>query len=116
MSTNRDFFYRKLHSLLGVVPIGVFLFVHFLINYQAVNGAESYNTAAGIMEYIPFLLVVEFVVIYIPILYHGIYGVYYAFQAKHNTTDYGFFRNWMFRLQRITGIITIIFVAWHVRD
>lgn len=116
MSTNRDFFYRKLHSLLGVVPIGVFLLVHFLINYQAVYGEESYNTAAGIMGYIPFLIVVEFVVIYIPILFHGIYGVYLAFQAKHNTSDYGYFRNWMFRLQRISGIITIIFVAWHVWD
>lgn len=58
----------------------------------------------------------EFVLIYIPILFHGIYGLYIAFQAKNNTSTYSYFRNWMFRLQRITGVITIIFVAWHVWD
>lgn len=116
MSTNREFFYRKLHSLLGVVPIGAFLVVHFMVNYQAVNGVEAYNNAAGMMGKLPFLLVLEFGLIYIPILFHGIYGLYIAFQAKNNTTTYGFFRNWMFLLQRITGIITIIFVAWHVWD
>ncbi|MBU9721203.1 MULTISPECIES: succinate dehydrogenase cytochrome b558 subunit [Bacillaceae] len=116
MSTNREFFYRKIHSLLGVIPLGAFLIVHFMINYQAVNGPEAYNVAAGFMEKLPFLLVMEFVLIYIPILFHGIYGLYIAFQAKHNTSTYSYFRNWMFRLQRISGVITIIFVAWHVWD
>ncbi|ADU31399.1 succinate dehydrogenase cytochrome b558 subunit [Evansella cellulosilytica] len=116
MSTNREFFYRKLHSLLGVVPLGAFLVVHFLVNYQAVQGPEVYNQAAGMMERLPFLLVLEFGLIYIPIIFHGIYGLYIAFQAKHNTSTYSYFRNWMFRLQRITGVITIIFVAWHIYD
>ncbi|MFA9558659.1 succinate dehydrogenase cytochrome b558 subunit [Evansella sp. AB-rgal1] len=116
MSTNREFLYRKLHSLLGVVPLGAFLVVHFMINYQAVNGPDAYNQAAGFMEKLPFLLVMEFALIYLPILFHGVYGLYIAFQAKHNTSSYSYFRNWMFRLQRITGVITIIFVAWHIWD
>ncbi|SDZ53362.1 succinate dehydrogenase / fumarate reductase cytochrome b subunit [Evansella caseinilytica] len=116
MTANREFFYRKLHSLLGVIPLGAFLFVHFMVNYQAVQGPEAYNAAAKMMEHLPFLLVLEFVLIYIPILFHGIYGLYIAFQARNNTSTYGYFRNWMFRLQRITGVIVIIFVAWHVWD
>ncbi|MDG5786922.1 succinate dehydrogenase cytochrome b558 subunit [Evansella sp. AB-P1] len=116
MSTNRDFFNRKLHSLLGVIPIGAFLIVHFMINYTAVQGEETYNQATQFMESLPFLLFLEFALIYIPILFHGIYGLYIAFQAKHNTSTYSYFRNWMFRLQRITGVILIIFIAWHVWD
>lgn len=116
MSKNREFFYRKLHSLLGVIPLGAFLIVHFMVNYQAVQGPEAYNQAAGLMEKLPFLLVMEFALIYIPILFHGVYGLYIAFQAKNNTSTYGYFRNWMFRLQRITGVIVIIFVFWHVWD
>lgn len=116
MSTNREFFYRKLHSLLGVIPLGAFLIVHFMVNYQAVKGPEAYNQAAGLMEKLPFLLVLEFALIYIPILFHGVYGLYIAFQAKNNTSTYSYFRNWMFRLQRISGVIVIIFVAWHVWD
>src|SRR5699024_10578476 len=43
-----------------------------------------------------------------------ILGVYIVFVAKNNTKRYGFFRNWLFFLQRVTGIITLIFIAWHV--
>jgi succinate dehydrogenase / fumarate reductase, cytochrome b subunit len=114
MAKNREFNNRRLHSLLGVLPIGIFLIVHLLINYQATKGAEAYNQAAGLMENIPFLLAVEFIVIYIPILFHAIYGVYIAFTAKSNTNRFGTFRNWMFLLQRVTGILLIIFIAWHV--
>jgi len=114
MAKNREFFNRRLHSLLGVIPVGLFLTMHLLINYQATKGAEAYNTAAGLMEKIPFLLLVEFVVIYIPIVFHAIYGVYIAFTAKNNLKRFSTFRNWMFYFQRVTGIILIIFISWHV--
>jgi succinate dehydrogenase / fumarate reductase cytochrome b subunit len=47
-------------------------------------------------------------------LFHAIYGIYIAFTAKNNASRYNFFRNWMFVLQRFTGIVTLIFVVWHV--
>lgn len=109
-----EFFSRRLHSLLGIIPIGAFLVQHLLINYFAVYGEENFNKAAGFVEGLPFLIVLEVVVIYLPILYHAILGVYIAFTAKNNTTRYGYFRNWMFYLQRITGLIAFIFIGWHV--
>ncbi|WP_153736573.1 succinate dehydrogenase cytochrome b558 subunit [Aquibacillus halophilus] len=114
MIENREFFYRRLHSLLGVVPIGVFLIQHLVINHFAVYGEESFNKAAGFMHDLPFRILLETFVIFLPILFHAILGVYIVFVAKNNTTRYGFFRNWMFYLQRITGIITLIFIVWHV--
>jgi succinate dehydrogenase / fumarate reductase cytochrome b subunit len=66
------------------------------------------------MENLPFLLFLEFAFIYIPIVFHAIYGVYIAFTAKPNVGRFGKFRNWMFVLQRFTGIFLIIFIAWHV--
>lgn len=88
--------------------------MHLTINYQATKGEEAYNQAAGLMENIPFLLAVETLFIYIPILFHAIYGVYIAFTAKSNLGRFSLFRNWMFVLQRITGIFLLIFIAWHV--
>lgn len=114
MAEHREFFYRRLHSLLGVVPIGIFLVQHLLINHFAVYGEESFNTAAGFMKNLPFVLLLEIFVIYLPILFHAILGVYIVFVAKQNTRRYGFFRNWMFRFQRITGIVLVVFIAWHV--
>jgi succinate dehydrogenase / fumarate reductase, cytochrome b subunit len=114
MSANREFLYRRLHSLLGVIPVGLYLTVHLVVNHFATQGEEAYNKAVEFMGSLPFLIFLEIFVIYLPILYHAIYGLYIAFTAKNNVKRYGTFRNWMFVLQRITGVITLIFIAWHV--
>src|SRR5690606_39889939 len=56
----------------------------------------------------------ECVVIYISLLFHAILGIYIAFTANNNPVKLSFFRNWMFTIQRITGIILVFFIAWHV--
>ncbi len=114
MVDHREYFYRRLHSLLGVVPIGIFVVQHLIVNHFVVYGEESFNKAAGFMSSLPFVLVLEIVVIYLPILFHAILGVYIVLATRNNTRKYGYFRNWMFLLQRISGIITLIFIAWHV--
>lgn len=114
MKEHREFFYRRLHSLLGVVPIGIFLVQHLVVNHFIVYGRESFDKAANFMANLPFVLMLEIFVIYLPILFHAVLGVYIVFEAKNNVRRYGYFRNWMFLLQRITGIITLIFIAWHV--
>ncbi|HLS10058.1 succinate dehydrogenase cytochrome b558 subunit [Lentibacillus sp.] len=114
MAEHREFFYKRLHSLLGVIPIGLFLTQHLIVNHFAVYGEESFNQAAAFMHDLPFRLVLEIVVIYLPILFHAILGVYIVFTGKNNTTRYGYFRNWMYILQRVTGLITFVFIVWHV--
>ena len=66
------------------------------------------------MELLPFRYALEIFIIFLPILYHAIYGLYIAFTAKNNAVSYGYFRNWMFVFQRISGIVTLIFISWHV--
>ncbi|HJV44430.1 MAG TPA: succinate dehydrogenase cytochrome b558 subunit [Bacillota bacterium] len=114
MATDRHFFNRKLHSLLGVIPVGAFLIIHLYTNFLAHYGRERFTSQVKLMEDIPFLAIVEIVFILLPLLYHAVYGLYIAFQAKHNVNNYGYFRNMMFFLQRVTGIITLIFVVWHI--
>ena len=116
MSKDREFLWRRLHSLLGVVPVGLFLAFHLSLNFTAVGGEKVYNDATGLMELVPhsLLLLMEWVIIYIPLMFHAFYGVYIALTATHNTKNFSTFRNWMFKLQRFTGIFLVIFVAWHV--
>ncbi|MCM3215139.1 succinate dehydrogenase cytochrome b558 subunit [Niallia taxi] len=114
MAKNREFLFRRLHSLLGVIPVGVFLIQHLVVNHFATKGPESFNKAAGFMEQLPFRYFLEIFVIFLPIIYHAVYGIYIAITAKNNTKNYGYFRNWMFYIQRITGIVTLIFIVWHV--
>lgn len=114
MAGNREFVNRRLHSLLGVIPIGVFLIQHLVVNHFITGGPESFNKASEFMGNLPFKIVLETVVIYLPLLYHAIYGLYIAFTATSNVNRFGTYRNWMYLLQRITGVLTLIFIAWHV--
>ena len=52
--SKNEFYLRRLHSLLGIIPIGAFLIVHLMVNHQATQGAEAFNKAAGFMESLPF--------------------------------------------------------------
>ena len=114
MAKEKEFYWRRLHSLLGLIPVGLFLVFHLLVNFQATKGVEAFNEAAGLVEKMPFLLVLEWVVIYIPLMFHAFYGVYIAFTAKSNLKRFGTTRNWFFMLQRLSGIFLVIFIAWHI--
>jgi succinate dehydrogenase / fumarate reductase cytochrome b subunit len=111
---DREFLNRRLHSLFGVIPVGLFLTMHLVVNHLATKGPEAYNDGAHFMESLPFKFFLEIFVIFLPLFYHAVYGIYVAFTAKNNLSRFGLFRNWMFVLQRVTGVITLIFVAWHV--
>ena len=116
MSKEREFLWRRLHSLLGVVPVGLFLVFHLSMNFTVVGGEGLYNDAVGMLEALPHpvLLAMEWIIIYIPLMFHAFYGVYIAFTATHNVKRFSTFRNWMFVLQRFTGIFLVVFVAWHI--
>jgi succinate dehydrogenase / fumarate reductase cytochrome b subunit len=114
LSKESDFYLRRLHSLLGIIPVGLFLVQHLVINHFATRSEEAFNNASNFMGNLPFIFFLEWFIIYIPLMFHAFYGVYIAFTAKNNVKRYGTFRNWMFMLQRVTGVFLVIFIAWHI--
>ncbi|ARU63353.1 succinate dehydrogenase [Tumebacillus avium] len=111
---SREFLFRRLHSLLGVIPVTLFLFIHLGINSFATKGEQAFNDKVGILETIPFLPFIEFVFIFLPLIYHGVYGMYVAYTSGYNANKYSWGRNLMFTLQRTSGVFTFIFVIWHL--
>lgn len=111
---SREFVFRRLHQLMGVIPVGLFLVEHLFTNSTAMQGPQAFNDAVGFIKHLPFLIVIEFVFIFLPLLYHGVYGMYVAFTSGYNSGQYTWFRNQMFVWQRITGVITFIFVIYHL--
>lgn len=108
------FLMRRLHSLTGVVPVGGFLLFHLYENSKAMQGAEAYNEVVLSINAMHFVLLLEIFAIFLPLYFHAIYGIYIATDARHNVKQYGYGRNWAFVLQRISGIITLFFVTWHI--
>ena len=114
--TNTDFYIRRFHSLLGIVPIGFFLIEHVFSISTVLGGPGVFDSTVAKLAAIPheILLFMEIFFIAIPLLLHGIYGVYIALQAKNNPTNYGYARNWQFYLQRMTAWYTFFYLIWHV--
>lgn len=109
-----SFLLSRLHSLAGIIPLGLFIIEHFYTNAMAMFGKEKYNGQIEILQSIPFLLFIEIIFIAIPLLFHAVYGIYLAFISKNNALTYTHKRNWIFFLQRISGIVIFIFVVYHV--
>ncbi|NMO95655.1 succinate dehydrogenase cytochrome b558 subunit [Paenibacillus lemnae] len=111
------YYSRKLHSLLGIIPLGAFFVEHLLTNYQAFErGKEGFDSAVNFLNSMPLVFFLELFLIWLPLLYHGVYGLYIAYQAKNNVGHYNYSRNIRFTLQRITGVLTFVFVIWHMYD
>ncbi len=114
--TRRHFVLRRLHSLSGVVPVGAFLCVHLWTNAKAIQGATCFGKAVEELNHLPFLIVIEVLGIFLPLFFHAIYGVVLAFQSRPNVGAYGYGRNWMYVLQRVTGVMAFVFIIFHLKD
>ncbi len=108
-----SFLWRRLHSLSGIVPIGAFLLEHFISNAFATNGPRAYADQVKFLTGLPFVPVLETVGIYIPILYHALYGFYIWFRGESNVSDYPWAGNFMYAAQRWTGGIAFAYILWH---
>ncbi|HEY6232757.1 MAG TPA: hypothetical protein VIW64_15950 [Pyrinomonadaceae bacterium] len=114
VNLSRTFVLRKLHQLSGIVPLGIFLLEHFYTNSKALNGAASFNDAVKDLQSIPYILFVEIGGIFIPLIYHAVYGLVITMEARPNNLSYPYPRNWFYLIQRITGVILFFFIAFHV--
>ena len=108
------FLIRRVHSLLGLLPIGVFLTFHMILNLNARGGAEQYDRIINAMRSFPGIFIIELLVIFIPIAFHAIYGTWVVYTGQSNVLRYKYARNWFYIIQRISGIYTVAFVLIHV--
>ncbi len=109
----KGYWLRKLHSLSGIVPVGLFMCFHLFENSSAANGPEAFDETVKKINSMPFVLGLEVGVIWIPILFHTILGFAIIFEGRPNVGSYGYGRNWLYLLQRITGILAFVFIAFH---
>jgi succinate dehydrogenase / fumarate reductase, cytochrome b subunit len=110
---SNNFLLRKLHQITGIVPLGAFFGVHMFTNAKAMNGEKVFNDAVADIHHLPFLLFIEIFGIFLPLLYHSVYGLVISAEAKVNT-NYGYGRNWLYIFQRVTGVVLFLFLLFHL--
>jgi succinate dehydrogenase / fumarate reductase cytochrome b subunit len=109
-----SFWLRRLHSLSGIVPVGAFLFEHILIsNSAAIGGPAAYARQVRFLAGLPLVPVLELFGIWLPILFHALYGFYIWYRGEVNVGEYPWTGNWMYTAQRWTGGIAFAYILWH---
>jgi succinate dehydrogenase / fumarate reductase, cytochrome b subunit len=109
-----SFWLRRLHSLTGIIPVGAFLFEHILIsNASAISGPAAYARQVRFLGSLPLVLILELFGIWLPILFHALYGFYIWYRGETNVGEYPWTGNWMYTVQRWTGGIAFAYILWH---
>jgi succinate dehydrogenase / fumarate reductase cytochrome b subunit len=108
------FVFRKLHQLTGILPLGLFLLEHFYTNSKAMTGAADFNNAVRDLQSIPYVIFIEIGGIFVPLIYHAVYGLFITWEMRPNNVAYPYPRNWFYTIQRVTGIILFFFITFHV--
>ena len=108
------FYLRRVHSALGAIPVTLFVVEHMISNSFAVFGQAFYDLHVKRLTSLPYLEVIEILGIGAPIFLHAALGVYISYTAKYNAHHYRYPRNWMYVLQRVSGILLVFYISFHI--
>ena len=110
-----EFLIRRLHSLSGLVPVGAYMTVHLLVNASLNNGPGEFQKNVNQIHSLgKFLLPVEWIFIFLPIIFHAVVGVWIIRTGKSNVDRYRYTSNFRYTMQRWTGVIAVVFIFFHV--
>jgi len=113
--SKNEFLIRRLHSLSGLVPVGAYMVVHLFTNASLLNGVPTFQKAVNTIHSLGVVLpVVEWGFIFLPILFHGIFGIWIIKSGQSNLSHYRYTSNFRYAAQRWTGVIAFIFILFHV--
>lgn len=121
----KAFIWRRIHSLTGLWLV-LFLIEHLLTNSQAAlyigDDGNGFIRAVNFLKDLPYLQVIEVVLIGIPLVIHGWWGMKYLHTAKYNSFSSDgttpalpeYPRNRAYTWQRITSWILLFGIIAHV--
>ncbi len=111
-----EFVVRRLHSLVGLVPIGGYLCFHLATNAAILDGAQTYQRRADQIHLLgpTTIFILAWSLILLPILFHALVGLIILTRGRRNLFSYPFRENWRYTLQRATGVVALVFIAGHV--
>jgi succinate dehydrogenase / fumarate reductase cytochrome b subunit len=119
MGGRNHFLLRRLHSLTGIL-FGGYLLVHLLVNATIAQGTLAgsaiavYQAQVNKIHELPLLWAVEWAFIFLPILFHAVYGIWITVTGQPNVGRYPYGKNWYYLLQRVSAVILVLFLAFHI--
>lgn len=110
-----EFGIRRLHSLLGIVPLGLYMAVHLTTNASLINAPETFQRAVFMIHSPGKLLpLIEWGFIFAPLIFHAVLGVWIAKTGQTNSNQYRYTSNRRYTWQRWTGFIALVYLFFHI--
>ena len=103
---------RRIHSLAGMIPLGVFLIEHITVNAFALGGPERFRRVAAALGGLPMVAAIEVAGIAIPLVIHVVLGILIATELPERGSP-----EWPTRreiVQRATGLLLLPYLIYHV--
>jgi succinate dehydrogenase / fumarate reductase cytochrome b subunit len=115
MSQDTSFFWlKRIHSLMGAIPLAAFVILHFTLNSFVFAGPQTFDRVVSTLHSFPLTPLFEIVFIAIPLLIHVMMGLVLVYRSSANVISYNSYRNWMYFLQRLSGFVALAYVIFHV--
>lgn len=105
---------KQILTLFGLVPLGVYVFLHLGTNLYSLAGEQAFNAAVDRSRANPAFFFLEVFGLGIPLLAHTVIGFREIRRGRPNNTRYGFLDNLRYLLQRVSAIGLALFIGAHV--
>ena len=108
---------KQILSLLGLVPLGVYVVLHLwtnLLSWSAADDHRAWNEAVAAGRGNPLTLFLEIFGLGLPILFHTVAGIFELFRARPNNAVYGYFDNLKYLFQRLSAVGLALFIPAHL--
>ncbi len=110
-----EFLLRRLHSLSGLIPVGAYMVIHLLTNASVLDAPSTFQeNVYRIHSLGRGLVFVEWGFIFLPLIFHAVFGVIIIRGGLPNSGNYPYANNIRYTLQRVSGVIAFLFIFWHV--
>lgn len=93
-----QFYLRRLHGITGIFPLGYFLLFHL-------KEGQTFMEKG---------IILSLLFLWLPLLYHSLYGLFITYEGGMNVCCYSYVRNYMYFLQRLTGVFIVLFLIFHI--
>ncbi len=108
-----SFLRARLGSLLAVVPLGVWTVAHLWHNLAAFRGAAAWQAEVTTHSH-PIAFFASSLVALLPLGLHTIWGIGRILSVRPNNTQYTFYGNLKYALQRLSAIGVLGFLGAHI--
>lgn len=111
-----QFLIYRLFSLAGLLPIGAYVVMHLAVNASVLAGPGMYQKQVDAIHSLgdTAVLILEWTLIFIPILFHAIVGFWIISGGLPNAGAYPYGSNVRYTLQRGTAFVVAFFILFHL--